>query len=84
MAKARRRWSKEEIVVRGKRFVDVVSDDLPFRFKIEEGHNEEQRRAGNPFTLHFRGAEIGHFPTVRAAKSAADKHALGLGMVPRG
>lgn len=71
----RRRWSREEVTVRGKRFVDYVSDDVPFRYKIEQGHHEDERRAGNPYTLRFRGADVGFFPSLQAAKAAADRHA---------
>lgn len=69
------RWHKRRVEENGERWLDWVSEDGVWT--IGEGHDEEARRAGRPWTLHRRVDGklrwVDTTSTLAAAKSLAEK-----------
>jgi hypothetical protein len=65
------RWSRVRVVERERRYTDHVAG----LYRIAEGYDERERRAGLRWALFHRDRFVGLFPSVALARSAAESEA---------
>lgn len=75
------KWTIVEVIEKARLFRDHVSDGG--RFRVAEGFDELEKRAGRPYTLFDGGRYVGTFSSAREARADAERRAAGLPKIRR-